>query len=1430
MTKSMIVLPYLYLALPLLAQVPVSLPTQEVPVTERFTVPIEVGDMTDLGIESFDLELRYDAGVLTLDRAEKIGTRCADAMVQFNGETPGVVRISMSSQVPLTGSGTLIQVQGSARVTGDGALHLERILFNEGHPNATIEQGALTVFDLQPVTFTQQPPSHDLCAGEPLILSVEAAGSPPITYQWRRDGIDLPGATLAQLHVPNTEETDSGAYTCVATNPAGTGTSDAAVIAVGAAPRMLSPPRVPIACAGQSVTLRFDMDGPELGYRWQKDGTDLPGADGADLTLPAFDQEDVGAYRCIVTNACGTTTTPDLPLTLDQPVALTAQPQSAYASKGASHSFSVAAEGSQPIAYQWFFRDDPIPYATAPELTIAPVRYDDLGHYRCQVRNGCGSVDSDTVFLNAYDVVGSFTSNDDEGRFGEEVQIHGDQALVTSSRDSQIQRYMGAVDAYTLVAGEWRQTQRLTGSEPTTNAYFGTSIDRYQDRLIVGAPGEPAVYIFRLENDLWVQESRLTQSTTSFGQSVALGQDYAAVGAPEHNGRGAVYLYTYSGGRWNYRTYLSPSQSGSQRFGAALEIHATQVAVGRPGASNQGAVSMYTFNGSRLVSPIEITSATQGNNAQFGASLAMTDDLVLVGAPYDNRGRVFSFRRIGGTWIQEFEFQPPPSGGRYYPVFGRSVAIDGNRVVIGGPSGRSPYSVVSVFERVGDAWARLVDWRPADILNFGEGVAISGPNVLVGTQSSAHFHHLGTLPGNPCPKPFLSQHPQSVNLQQGAAHTFEVAVETEAAPSFQWYHNGRMIPGADGSAFHIAAALPAHQGVYHCEVTTACDTVRSSDAGLTVGEITDRLPFVIPELEAGDLLGPIAVSGNRVALGAPGDDDSGKGAVYVYRWSGDAWLREAKILGHSGPSFGSRLDLSGERLAIQGGGALYLYHFQGGSWVLRGELTPSQSNTGFPGAFIVRGDDLFVGQAKVDSNRGELIRYHWNGTVWQSRGKLLSLEDLPTNANLGDRLALTGDHLIAGMPKYRSNEGSALIYRRRKGVWQPERLLTPPDFINGTLFGNGLAASGNQLAIGATGNDELTPNGGTVYLYENQMDTWRWSQKTTPSGVEQGDGVGAELALDGNALLIGSQQDDEGANAMGAAFLFQRDQEAWHERKKYIDPDGHAGDRMASYLALQGDQVWLGTKYADLTGVDSGKILLFGELPDNPDCLPGDVTRNGQISPLDASQVLIHVVGSPTEFDPLPACAADVTCNGSITAFDGAQILRFSAGTIDSLDCVASRRAPDGDLMVTDTPTEAVPFSVPLGWVGAETLSFELEIDFDPTILAARGVQAELPRDWQWRAQRTPDAIILAAAGASHLPDGRGDFQLHFIPLRLGHSELRVRVVSHNEHDEPNGVETIDIHILPCESGTFIDAVGSWPDTGLLDVVQSLQCMDDHAR
>ena len=265
--------------------------------------------------------------------------------------------------------------------------------------SGSVLSSRVTLTVLVPIVITAQPVSASVTTGSGTTLSVAATGSSP-AYQWRKNGINITGATAAAYTLANPQPADAGAYTVVVLNVLGSVVSSAATLVVNTPVSFTTQPLALTKTLGSSATFTAVATGTApLSYQWRKDGLALTNATAASLTIPSVRAGTAGAYDVVVSNVVGPRASSVATLTVHTPVSLTTQPGSLTKLNGASASFSVLASGTAPITYQWRRGGVAIPGATAATLLFASTSASDTATYDVVVSNVVNSVTSNAVTL-----------------------------------------------------------------------------------------------------------------------------------------------------------------------------------------------------------------------------------------------------------------------------------------------------------------------------------------------------------------------------------------------------------------------------------------------------------------------------------------------------------------------------------------------------------------------------------------------------------------------------------------------------------------------------------------------------------------------------------------------------------------------------------------------------------------------------------------------------------------------------------------------------------------------------------------------------------------------------------------------------------------------------------------------------------------------
>ncbi len=272
-----------------------------------------------------------------------------------------------------------------------------------------------------------------VCAGDTVNASVSGVfASAPVGYQWRLNGaalvngVSVSGATTANLSIANYSFAEFGNLDCVVQTACGT--VDTPEVVVGISRVTGIPPASRTACLGGSVSFAVSTLPPQVTYRWQRDGVNLPlatypTAQSATLVLSGLTGADAGSYVCrVAMTGCGTINTPASVLdVIGPPSGAGVSPGSATVCRTGSTSVTVTPTGFAATAYAWRRNGTPInpmqnASAATATLLIGPATTGDAGVYDCVVSNACGSVTSGaaTIGVCAADVncIGGVTVQD----------------------------------------------------------------------------------------------------------------------------------------------------------------------------------------------------------------------------------------------------------------------------------------------------------------------------------------------------------------------------------------------------------------------------------------------------------------------------------------------------------------------------------------------------------------------------------------------------------------------------------------------------------------------------------------------------------------------------------------------------------------------------------------------------------------------------------------------------------------------------------------------------------------------------------------------------------------------------------------------------------------------------------------------------------
>ena len=332
----------------------------------------------------------------------------------------------------------------------------------------------------------------------------------------------------------------------------------------------------------------------------------------------------------------------------------------------------------------------------------------------------------------------------------------------------------GSNSAYVFVRDNsgWVQQAELIPSkgQMTFNGVASIAISGDTVMIASNLNKSGAVYVFVRNGSTWTQQAILPRESGDafFGRSIALSGDIAAVGAWGTCGQscGIVHTYERFGTLWLLQSTLSPDyEPGYNTFGSPFSIDGNLLIVGTDQANNSTVyVDVYTFDHNNHWSrEAQLSSKDEVSGDGFSESLQVSNNVIVVGAPYYNKGAAYIFDKSSGIWQQHQKLDFANSA---TINAGYHLAINNHTIVVGCPEenqdlGNSAY----VYDYTPSAWILRTTLFP-NHLNIGGigglcgGMAVAGDTVVAGGtddgSTPAFFVFAPTQASTPTPTPTLS--------------------------------------------------------------------------------------------------------------------------------------------------------------------------------------------------------------------------------------------------------------------------------------------------------------------------------------------------------------------------------------------------------------------------------------------------------------------------------------------------------------------------------------------------------------------------------------------------------------------------------------------------------------------------------------------------
>jgi hypothetical protein len=332
--------------------------------------------------------------------------------------------------------------------------------------------------------------------------------------------------------------------------------------------------------------------------------------------------------------------------------------------------------------------------------------------------------------------------NDGDPRdwFGRSLALTGETALIGADADknqSPDLYHEGSVYVFQRQDGEWIQQAKLKPDEGPPADVLGRSIDFDGETALIGAVGGAegdlagAAYVFTVEDGEWTKQSKFipedSHPSDYFGQYVTLAGDTAFITAPRDenpdgtSGLGAVYVFQRDGEEWIEEAKLVPNERNEgDGFGIPTAVTGDTVFIGAPNHQNAGAAYVFRRDAQewRQSQKFSIDGTVTDDQDRFGAGIAVSDDLALIGAPGNENspdrpgfnspeenshsGTVYLYRRENGEWTQQKKIVPSHGDPEN---FGTPISLAGNTALMGSVDTSSQVddeamSMAFIFEQI----------------------------------------------------------------------------------------------------------------------------------------------------------------------------------------------------------------------------------------------------------------------------------------------------------------------------------------------------------------------------------------------------------------------------------------------------------------------------------------------------------------------------------------------------------------------------------------------------------------------------------------------------------------------------------------------------------------------------------------------------------
>lgn len=326
----------------------------------------------------------------------------------------------------------------------------------------------------------------------------------------------------------------------------------------------------------------------------------------------------------------------------------------------------------------------------------------------------------ETVFVKSENVI---LPTEEASGFGSAVDINQKEGLIyIGSNETSVNGVKsGSVSVYDFTINEgWKEIQTIVSPTPYEDGKFGTSIQSFDDRLVIGSFSEDSVgdwsgatsgsiHVFiRNEEGMYESTQRFTPDNATdsqaFGFAVTMNKDWIIVGSynDDQNGEnaGAAYAYKWDGEKYEFIQRVEPSVAHEdQKFGVSVSLYENTLMVAAyrndtDGVDQSGAVYEYVLDNGMWSQKSIIKSNEVTQDQWFGTRVSLYGNILAVASEREKNesstdGSVYVFENVDGTYVFRTRLTAPEGTSGWW--FGQSVSVYGDMIAVGARRGTTSY-------------------------------------------------------------------------------------------------------------------------------------------------------------------------------------------------------------------------------------------------------------------------------------------------------------------------------------------------------------------------------------------------------------------------------------------------------------------------------------------------------------------------------------------------------------------------------------------------------------------------------------------------------------------------------------------------------------------------------------------------------------------